>query len=113
MDKQIERYETILTAWLETFISHRQHLIDTEYTLVTDTVHHHFQVVRTGWMADQYLYKIVFHFQIKPTGKIWILVNNTDLLITDDLITQGIPMSDIVIGFLPDSIRAYSGFAVV
>ncbi|MBO0935718.1 XisI protein [Fibrella sp. HMF5335] len=52
MYKQIERYEAILTSWLETFVSHRQHLADTEYTLVTDTVHHHFQVVRIGWVIS-------------------------------------------------------------
>ncbi len=112
MDNKIERYETIVIQWLDAFVQHRQHITDSVYELVTDTVHRHYQVVRTGWMQDQYQYKVVFHLQIKPSGKVWILVNNTDLLMTDDLTEQGIPASDIVIGFLPDSIRAFSGFAV-
>lgn len=112
MDNQIERYEGIITRWLEAFVDRRKNIVDTEYALVTDSVHHHYQVVRTGWYEGQYQYKVVFHFQIKPSGKIWILANNTDLLVTDDLAEEGIPASDIVIGFLPDSIRALSGFAV-
>ncbi|MBN8822093.1 MAG: XisI protein [Spirosoma sp.] len=39
-------------------------------------------------------------------------MNNTDILVTDDLMERGIPASDIVIGFLPEYMRAYSGFAV-
>ena len=80
--------------------------------MITDTIHHHYQVTRTGWDDDMFDYLVVFHLQIKPTGKVWLLVNNTDLLVFDDLMEQGIPKSDLVIGFLPENLRQHSGFAV-
>lgn len=112
MDTQITTYSAIITQWLNEFVTRMNGGRSSEYETVTDCVHHHYQVIRMGWRNDVFEYNVVFHFQIKPTGKVWLLVNNTDLLATDDLIERGIPASDIVIGFLPDFMRTYSGFAV-
>ncbi|QJD80537.1 XisI protein [Spirosoma rhododendri] len=112
MDKKLVHYASIITEWFDAFIKRRNSGPDAEYELITDTDHGHFQVIRTGWRKDAFEYSVVLHFQLKPTGKIWILVNNTDRLITDDLLERGIPSSDIVIGFLPEYMRAHSGFAV-
>lgn len=113
MDNKITHYLTILTEWLDEFATRMNGGRSSEYELIADDKHHHYQVIRTGWHKDVFEYNVVFHFQIKPSGKVWLLVNNTDLLVTDDLIERGIPKSDIVIGFLPEFMRSYSGFAVV
>jgi len=105
-------YSAILTKWLEEYVARMNGGRSIEYESITDDKHHHYQVIRTGWRKDVFEYNVVFHFQIKPTGKVWLLVNNTDSLVTDDLIERGIPASDIVIGFLPEFMRPYSGFAV-
>ena len=112
MDSQMSTYALIITQWLDGYVTRMNGGRSTEYELITDNVHHHYQVIRTGWHRDVFDYNVVLHFQIKPTGKVWLLVNNTDLLVTDDLIAAGMPMSDIVIGFLPEFMRPYSGFAV-
>lgn len=112
MDTKILTYATILTEWLEAFVRRRNSSKEIGYELIVDDKHHHYQVIRTGWRKDVFEYNVVFHFHIKPTGKVWLLVNNTDILVTDDLIERGIPASDIVIGFLPEFMRTYSGFAV-
>lgn len=112
MDTKILTYAAILTTWLDEFAKRRNVSQDVNYELVIDDKHHHYQVIRTGWRKDVFEYNIVFHFQIKSTGKVWLLVNNTDILVTDDLIERGIPAFDIVIGFLPEFMRSYSGFAV-
>jgi hypothetical protein len=114
MDTKLNSYVTILADWLSDFTRRRNNGQNTSvmYELITDDKHGHYQVIRTGWRKDVFEYNVVFHFQVKPTGKVWILVNNTDLLVTDDLIERGIPASDIVIGFLPEFMRAHSGFAV-
>lgn len=112
MDTQITTYSAIITQWLGEFVTRMNGGRISEYEIVTDYVHNHYQVIRTGWRNDVFEHNVVFHFQVKPTGKVWLLVNNTDLLITDDLIERGIPSSDIVIGFLPEFMRTYSGFAV-
>lgn len=114
MDEKIAKYASILTERLDAFVQRRNSSQGrvAEYELIADDKHRHYQVIRTGWRKDVFEYNIVFHFQIKPTGKVWLLVNNTDILITDDLIERGIPKSDIVIGFLPEFMRPYSGFAI-
>ncbi len=112
MDDQIKTYGLILTNWLTDFAVTRNTGSDDDYQLVIDNTHHHYQIIRSSWYEDRFQFRVVFHFQIKPTGKVWLLVNNTDLLVTDDLIEMGIPKSDIVIGFLPEFMRPYSGFAV-
>ena len=112
MDGKIDMYALIISQWLDEFVIRMNGGRSSDYELITDGIHHHYQVIRTGWYRDVFEYNVVFHFQIKPTGKVWLLVNNTDILVTDDLVQMGIPKSDIVIGFLSESMRPYSGFAV-
>ena len=112
-NRNIKLYSKIVVAWLSDFVARRTNSADATYELITDEVRHHYQVIRTGFLDDRFYYKVVFHLQLKEDAKLWILVNNTDLLLTDDLIQSGIPKSDIVIGFLPASVRAYTGFASV
>lgn len=113
MDTNILIYSAILKNWLNTYANYVNGSKSTDYEVVEDDVHFRYQVVRTGWNDDIFEFNVVFHFQIKPTGKVWLLVNNTDVLVADELVEMGIPKSDIVIGFLPESVRPYSGFAVV
>ena len=112
MDRKIKKYGKIITAWLFDFVQRRVNTPDAVYELIADDVRHQYQVVRTGWLEERFYHTIVFHLQIKENGKVWLLVNNTDLLITDDFIQSGIPKSDIVLGFLPESVRAYTGYAL-
>lgn len=83
-----------------------------EFQVITDTKNNHFQLVETGWYEKQFIHSVVFHFQIKPDGKIWLLANNTDMLVAEELVKKGVPASDIVIGFHPDIVRQFTGFAV-
>lgn len=112
MDTKIETYAAIITQWLDEFSTRLNGAHGSDYELIIDNIHHNYQVIRTGWQKEVFEYNVVFYFQIKSTGKVWLLVNNTDILVTDDLVKQGIPASDIVIGFLAESMRPYSGFAV-
>ncbi len=112
-DRKIKKYSSIVRQLLEDYVSRRTNTPDATYEIIADEEHHHYQVVRTGWYESRFYHKVVFHLNIKDTGKVWILVNNTDLLLTDDLITNGIPASDMVIGFLPAEVRAFQGFAQV
>lgn len=112
MDEKLRAYGAIISDRLARFVELRKNVPNADYELITDDTHFHYQVVRTGWYDNSFYHKTVFHFQIKPTGKVWLLVNNTDILVTDDLVEMGIPKSDMVIGFLPESMRPYSGFAV-
>ncbi len=113
MDK-VKKYQAIIKQLL-----HEQAniLVPTqpriEYQVISDTENNHFQLVMTGWDAkDHFVYAVLFHFDIKPNGKIWILVNNTDVLIGEELVEHGVLKSDIVLGFHSEMVRPYTGYAV-
>ena len=111
MDKKIKNYQKLLENFLEKE-SKDTVIPDIEFQVIVDKQHNHFQLVETGWYEKRYIHSVVFHFQIKPNGKIWLLANNTDILVAEELMKQGIPASDIVIGFHPISVRPLTGFAV-
>ena len=111
MDKKIKNYQHILENFIEKE-SKDTVIPNIEFQVIVDKRHNHFQLVETGWYDKRYIHSVVFHFQIKPNGKIWLLANNTDVLVAEELIKQGVPASDIVIGFHPVSTRPLTGFAV-
>lgn len=112
MDTSIEQYSTIIIDWLSEYADNVNRQYPDTYDVVVDRKHHHYQVVGTYWKDDVFKLTIIFYLQIKPNGKVWLLVNNTDLLVFDELMERGIPKTDLVIGFLPESLRQYSGYAV-
>ena len=112
MGRKVKKYEKILIAWLSAYTKDWTS-DEMEYQFVCDTEHHLYQVIRIGFDGDVFRHIIVFYFQIKAdTGKVWLWVNNTDILVTDDLVKLGILPSDIVLGFHPTYVRPYTGFAV-
>ena len=51
------------------------------------------------------------HFDIID-DKVWVQQNNTDWEVGDMLEERGVLKSDIVVGFLPPELRAYTKYAV-
>jgi hypothetical protein len=103
---KIKKYQKILIDFVEEFakapFSIQKNL---ENQVIADTKRNHFQVLTVGWDSNQFVYNVILHFDIKG-DKIWIQQNWTDMKITDDLIERGVLESDIVIGFLPSSMRS-------
>lgn len=85
---------------------------DVDTQLILDRERNHYQLVRIGWDKRLFRYSVIFHFDIKPDGKIWIQVNSTDRDVAEELEQMGVPKSDIVIGFQPPQYRPYTGYAV-
>ena len=79
--------------------------------VIIDDQHYHYQLLSVGWHNHKFTDFVSFHFDIID-GKIWIQQNNTEALIADELIERGVEKTDIVLGFVPEEARAYSGFAV-
>jgi XisI protein len=111
MDRKINKYQQSLINWLEIYVKENTSS-NIEYQLITDTVHYHYQIVRTGWDGNKFLYLIVFHFQIKEDGKIWVWANNTDLDLGQVLSELGIPNNQIVPALQPPFVRQHTGYAV-
>jgi hypothetical protein len=85
--------------------------VDNRLKTVIDTQHNHYQLLIAGWRSNKYSFNVLFHLDIIK-DKIWLQQNNTEYLIADELIEKGVAREDIVLGFLPERDRAYSGFAV-
>jgi hypothetical protein len=111
MDKKIKKYQKILEDFLNEESTGKT-IPEIEFQVVADTRNNHFQLVETGWYEKRFIHSIIFHFQIKPDGKVWLLVNNTDTLVAEELVKRGIPATDIVLGFHPANVRQFTGFAV-
>lgn len=70
-----------------------------------------FLLLTMGWHKKHYRHNLVFHVEIKD-GKVWVHEDKTDVGIATKFVENGIPKSDIVLGFLPKYAQEVSGFAV-
>jgi XisI protein len=71
-----------------------------ETQLIMDDIRGHYLLYSVGWENDDYReYSAFVHIDIKPTGKVWIQHDGTDLKIALLLAEEGIPKNDIVLGF--------------
>jgi hypothetical protein len=65
---------------------------------------------RFGWDNKKLIQHIIIYLCIKD-GKVWVEKDATNLCIVDDLLSAGIPPSDIVLGFHHPSKRGFTEFA--
>ena len=84
---------------------------EVETQIIADKENHHYQLVDVGWAGMEFVHHCVFHFDIKD-GKIWVQKNDTELLISDYLIENGVKTNEIVAGLQPESMRKFTGFAI-
>jgi hypothetical protein len=112
MDK-IKKYEGIILELLKEYATIQPaNMAEYENQIIADAERHHYQSVSVGWnKKGHYIYVINFHFDIKSTGKIWLMANNTDALIAQELVKRGVPAADIVLGFQSPQLRQYSEYA--
>ncbi|MGK7946978.1 MAG: XisI protein [Microcystaceae cyanobacterium] len=99
--------QSLLTAYAAVPVAHGA--IDC-YT-VFDIQQDHYQVMNVGWDGYRRVYGCVLHLDIKK-GKIWIEQNMTEMRIAEELVKQGIPKEDIVLGFQAPEMRQYTDYAV-
>ncbi|MBS9393462.1 MAG: XisI protein [Dolichospermum sp. LBC05a] len=65
---------------------------------------------RFGWDDKKQIQHIIIYLCIK-NGKIWVEEDATNLCVVDDLLSTGIPQSDIILGFQHPSKRSLTEFA--
>ncbi|MFN0111612.1 MAG: XisI protein [Blastocatellia bacterium] len=82
-----------------------------EDRLLFDEANHSYAIISEGWNGEERIHNIVIHLEI-INGKIWIQADNTDVVIARELESQGIPKSDIVLGFRSPSVRPLTQYAV-
>ena len=109
MDK-LEKYSFIIQNILQEYAQFSQDkYVETE--LIFDPIRHHYQNVNVGWKNDNWIYGCILHLDIK-NNKIWIQHNGTEIEIGEELVKNGVPKSDIVIGFHPPFKRQFTEYSV-
>lgn len=106
------KYQQILREIIEEYGKVKKSLTpNVKSQIMIDNVHKHHQLLSIGWHNERFIYLVTFHFDVIE-GKVWIQQNNSDVLIADELIERGVLKSDIILGFIPENVRSYGGFAV-
>ena len=113
--EKIEKYQNIIIDFLEQQVEPYRKVAKAEVQeqVIFDKEHHHFQWLTIGWdEQEEYRNYINIHFSIKSNGKIWLMENNTDIRVAEELVKLGVPRQDIVLGFQPPSVRPMTDYAV-
>lgn len=84
---------------------------DIECQLIFDVENDHYQLLEVGWQGLNRVYACYIHLDIKQ-GKIWIQQNMTEADLGQDLVSRGVPASDIVLGLQPPYKRPYTQYSV-
>ncbi len=107
-------HRKIVLNALTDYVNQRQNNVQEgiETLLIVDEHKHHYEVKTYGWRGDKHLYFTIFHFEVKPNGKIWVHANNSDYDIIEDIEAQGVPKSEIVLAFQAPSYRQFTEYAL-
>ncbi|MDZ7878493.1 MAG: XisI protein [Saprospiraceae bacterium] len=111
MGKKLKKYEKAILEILGEYATIKYQNVEGRNQLIIDKENHRYQVVTIGWQGEQFVHDCPIHFDI-INDKVWVQQNNTDWEVGDMLEERGIPKSDIVVGFLPPNLRAYTKYAV-
>src|SRR3954452_13215857 len=110
MDKK-ERYRLIVRRLIEEYASYIPANGQIETEAIVDPTRDHYEVMHVGWDGVRRVYGSVVHIDIIG-DKVWIQYDGTTRPVADELIAEGIPREDIVLGFHPAEVRKYTNFAV-
>ena len=108
---KIDKYRKVIKKIIQEYASddYRRRKVDRE--LIFDTEHDHYQIVNVGWENNHRVYGCILHFDIKE-GKIWLQYNGTEIDFAEELVKEGVPKQDIVIGFHSPFMRQFTEYAV-
>jgi len=110
MDK-IVQYQEIIVKFLEELAARPYaNAPGIERQVVTDSAHHHYQLINIGWHKGRFIYSPLLHFDIRDE-KVWVQQNGTELEIADELILRGVLAKDVVLGFIPEPERVLMKYA--
>ncbi len=118
MDKlrlKIKKNQKALSLYIQELKNHYNQALGNTliYQGIIDTKNNHFQLVKMGWIEEQFIFTVLIHFDINSeTGNIWIQQNNTEILLENDLKKFNVSKKNLVLGFRPKYMRVHSEFAV-
>lgn len=111
MGNKLKKYEKAILSILNEYAKIKYVNVEGGNQLIADKENHRYQLVTIGWKKNVFVHDCPMHFDIID-GKIWVQQNMTEWEVGDMLEEQGVPKSDIVVGFLSPDLRVYSKYAV-
>lgn len=112
MDKVLA-YKGIIRAYVEEIYRMAPSSEEVETQLIIDDERGHYLLYSVGWEGHHWVYGSFVHLDVKPTGRVWLQHDGTDLGVAEELVRRGIPKDEIVIGFQKPSVRPHmAGWAV-
>ena len=111
---QLNRYRDIIESKLREVVAIFQGAMSTKQLreqMVFDRQRDNYLVFQEGWDGSRRIHGFIVHLEIL-NGKILIHEDWTEHGIARELEAAGIPKSDIVLSFQPESVRPLTGYAV-
>ena len=112
MDR-IEKYKTIVKKIVhEIALLGKREDDPVQPKIIEDDAKGHYLIFSDGWRGERRVYGCYLHLEVRNDGKVWLQYDGTDMEVALQLIENGIPKSDIVLGFQPPFVRPDTGFAI-
>lgn len=107
----MKKYQDLIIKVLEDYKGQfKKTSKDIQALIVTDKENCHYQLLWLGWDGNRHIFTVTTFLSI-INGKIWIQHDSTEVGIANMLAEEGIPKSDIVLGYFPSDHRALTEFA--
>jgi XisI protein len=75
--------------------------------VIVDKERQHYMLIATGWATPtRFIDAILIHLQIQSDTTIWLMENNTEIHVRDELVKNGVAYNDIVLAFYPPHYQA-------
>ncbi len=111
--ERIEKYKEISKTIIRDV---NQHISgsddDIRNQVILDEETRNYLLLMNGWKGESRFYGILIHIEVMESGRVWVHQDNTDLIIVDKLLDQGIPKKDIILGFHAPIMRPDTDFAI-
>ena len=105
--EKIKKYETLIIDLLNSIKG-----ASLDNFVIVDKEKRHYQLLYVGNdNRNRYFSQVLIHFYLRDDGVVCLYENRTEEEIGDTLMAQGVPKSDILVGFLPQNARQYAGYA--
>lgn len=110
MDK-LTRYKYILEQLVNRYAENQPSHGRIETFPICDPKQNHYLLMDIGWDTTGRVHAVAFHAHLEE-GKVWIEWDGTDPSLSDELVTAGIPPSDIIPAFYRPEYRALTELAI-
>ncbi|MBF2005045.1 MAG: XisI protein [Chlorogloeopsis fritschii C42_A2020_084] len=110
MDR-IAKYREIVRKVICEYATHKPYHGQIDVGAIIDSEGDRYLVLQVGWDGVRRVHGCTVHIDIIG-DKVWIQYDGSSYPVAEALMEAGIPREDIVLGFHPENLRQYTGFAI-